>query len=84
MTMYDIVSIVLSALLLIMAFLAVSSKHTMKSIVFLSVLSMLSVVGFVLLQAPDVAITEAVVGSGLVTALFIFSLLSMKKKGETK
>jgi energy-converting hydrogenase B subunit D len=82
MTLLDVIMLILSLLLLVMAFLAVSSKHTMKSVVFLSVLSMLSVVGFILLQAPDVAITEAVVGSGLVTALFIFSLLSMKQKGE--
>ena len=82
MTLYDILSIFLSALLLIIAFLAVSVKKTMKGVIYLSVLSMLSVVGFVLLQAPDVAITEAVVGSGLVTALFVFSILSMRKKGE--
>ncbi len=82
--MIDIVMIVVSALLLIMSYLAVSETKHIKSIVFLSTLSMLSVVGFVLLKAPDVAITEAVVGSGLVTALFVFTLLSLKKKEVNK
>lgn len=82
--MIDIVMIVVSALLLIMSYLAVSETKHIKSIVFLSTLSMLSVVGFVLLKAPDVAITEAVVGSGLVTALFVFTLLSLKKKEANK
>jgi energy-converting hydrogenase B subunit D len=42
---------------------------------------MLSVIGFVLMKAPDVAVTEAVIGSGLVTSLFVFTLLSVKKVG---
>ncbi len=41
---------------------------------------MLAVVAFILMKAPDVAITEAVIGSGLVTALFIFVLLSIKRR----
>jgi energy-converting hydrogenase B subunit D len=32
------------------------------------------------MKAPDVALTEAVIGSGLVTALFVFTLLSIKKE----
>jgi len=34
----------------------------------------------VLMKAPDVAITEAVIGSGLVTALFVFTLLSINRR----
>jgi len=83
MTLTDIVMIVVSALLLVIAFMAIHSKKLIKSVIFLSALSMLAVVGFVLLRAPDVALTEAVIGSGLVTSLFIFTLLSTKKE-ETK
>ncbi|QVK21776.1 DUF4040 domain-containing protein [Mycoplasmatota bacterium] len=75
----NILSIVISVLLVILAFLAVSSKTLSKSIVYLSALSMLSVLGFVVMKAPDVAVTEAVIGSGLVTALFVFTLLSSRK-----
>lgn len=83
MTLFDIISIVVGALLLILAFLAINTKKMINSVLFLSGLSMLAVVSFVLLKAPDVAITEAVIGSGLVTALFIFTLLSVRKE-ETK
>jgi len=80
MIMLDYIMLVLSALLLIIAFLAVSEKKLIKSVIFLSALSMLSVVAFVIMKAPDVALTEAVIGSGLVTALFVFTLLSIKKE----
>jgi uncharacterized MnhB-related membrane protein len=43
---------------------------------------MLAVVAFVMLKAPDVAITEAVIGSGLVTSLFVFTLLSTRKEAK--
>lgn len=80
MTTIDYIMIVLSALLLVIAFLAVSEKKLIKSVIFLSALSMLSVVAFVVMKAPDVALTEAVIGSGLVTALFVFTLLSIKQE----
>jgi len=80
MTMLDYIMLVLSVLLLVIAFLAVTEKKLIKSVIFLSALSMLSVVAFVVMKAPDVALTEAVIGSGLVTALFVFTLLSIKKE----
>lgn len=84
MSMIDIIMIAVSALLIILAFLALNTKKLIKSVILLSSVSMLSVVGYVLLKAPDVALTEAVIGSGLVTALFVFTLLSMKKQEESK
>jgi len=81
--MFDIISLVIGVLLLVIAFLAINSKKLIQAVLFLSALSMLSVVAFVMMKAPDVAITEAVIGSGLVTSLFVFTLLSVRK-GETK
>ncbi len=80
MTIFDIISIVVGAFLLVIAFLAINSKKIINSVLFLSALSMLAVVSFVLMKAPDVAITEAVIGSGLVTALFVFTLLSINRR----
>lgn len=77
----DVVEIIISVFLVVLAFLAINSKTLIKSVMFLSALSMLSVIGFVIMKAPDVAVTEAVIGSGLVTSLFVFSLLAMKKAG---
>lgn len=82
MDLINIVEIVVSVLMLVLAFLAINSKSLIKSVMFLSALSMLAVVGFVLMKAPDVAVTEAVIGSGLVTSLFVFTLLAARKVGN--
>ena len=84
MTLTDIIMIVVSVFLLLIAFFVVHEKKLIKSVIFLSALSMLSVVSYVLMKAPDVALTEAVIGSGLVTSLFIFTLLSIQKKEDVK
>ena len=84
MTLTDIIMIVVSVFLLLIAFFAIHEKKLIKSVIFLSALSMLSVVSYVLMKAPDVALTEAVIGSGLVTSLFIFTLLSIQKKEDVK
>lgn len=77
----NIVEIVIAVLLVVLSFIALNGKSMIKSVMFLSILSMLSVIGFVLMKAPDVAVTEAVIGSGLVTSLFVFTLLSKKRAG---
>ncbi len=77
----EYVELGLSALLLLLGYIAVSSKNIVKSVMFLSALSMLTAIAFTFLKALDVAVTEAVIGSGLVTSLFIFTILSMKKGG---
>lgn len=77
----DYLMMAIGILLIVLAFLAINSKSLIKSVMFLSGLSMLSVIGFVIMKAPDVAVTEAVIGSGLVTSLFVFTLLSVKKVG---
>ena len=81
MTLLSVLEIFITVLLVVLAFLAINSKTLIKSVMFLSSLSMLSVIGFVIMKAPDVAVTEAVIGSGLVTSLFVFTLLSVRKVG---
>lgn len=79
MSLTEILQVVVAVLLLVFAFVAVSSKTLIKAVISLSVLSMLAALGFALMKAPDVAITEAVVGSGVVTVLFVFTLLTTKE-----
>ncbi len=71
-----------SILLIFFALAAVLSKKLITAIVFLSVLSMAAVAAFALLRAPDVAVTEAVIGSGLVTFIFVASIRGLRKAGE--
>lgn len=74
--MMTIIEIILGLLMLISGFMAIESKKIIHSVIYLSFLSMLAVAAFALMKAPDVAVTEAVIGSGLVTALFIFTLMA--------
>lgn len=84
MNMTQLVELCIAAALIGMGILTVHSKNIVKTIIFLSVLSMLTAVAFVILKAPDVAITEIVIGSGLVTFLFLFTLKSSKKAGDAE
>jgi len=81
-TIIDIVSIAIGALMVVLSILALNAKKIFASVIYLSLISMLAVVCFVIMRAPDVAITEAVIGSGLVTALFIFTLYVKGKESD--
>jgi energy-converting hydrogenase B subunit D len=82
MTILQIVEIVVGVAMIVLGILAINTKKLINSVIFLSIISMLAVVSFMLMRAPDVAITEAVIGSGLVTAIFVFTLYITKKAGE--
>jgi len=84
MSVQQYLQIGLGILMLVVAILAVESKKVINAVIYLSLLSLLAVVGFALMNAPDVAITEAVIGSGLVTALFVFTLLGVNKEAVTE
>jgi len=77
-----IIEIMIGIMMLVLAMMAINAKKLLNSVIYLSVISMMAVVAFVIMKAPDVAITEAVIGSGLVTAIFVFTLYSSKKEGE--
>ncbi|MGQ9855752.1 MAG: Na(+)/H(+) antiporter subunit B [Fervidobacterium sp.] len=70
----DYLSYLVGALMVVFGIFAVEAKRIFDSLLALSALSMLSVLIFVALKAPDVAITEAAVGSGLASAVMIFAL----------
>ncbi len=80
--MIEIIGIIAGFIMILFALMAIESKKLLNSIVFLSITSLLSVVEFIIMKAPDVAITQAVIGSGLMTSLFVFTLMTMKKSGE--
>jgi len=74
----------ISILLMFVGILIITSKDIIRSIIYFSALSMLAALAYVLMQAPDVALTEIVIGSGLITFLFLFTYKKMKKVGENK
>jgi len=74
---------VLLVLLLVMGFLALQVRNLLSSVIFLAVLSLLSSLLFYHLHAPDVAITEAVVGAGVSTVVFIWLLHRTERRDDT-
>lgn len=72
--MMAIFTIFIGTLMAISAIFAVESKKIIDSFIALSLMSLLSVFLFVIMKAPDVAITEASVGAGLTTAVLVLAL----------
>lgn len=66
--------ILLCAGILTSAILAVSLESTLGAVVSAGLASLFAAVSYVLLAAPDVAMTEASIGSGLSTLIFLYAL----------
>ncbi len=54
--------------------LAVSLRNLMAAMVSSSLASLFAAVSFLLLAAPDVAMAEAAIGSGLATFIFLYAI----------
>jgi uncharacterized MnhB-related membrane protein len=68
------VSILFSIAIIGVAFVAIRVKRISVAILAAGLVSLLASVMFLFLAAPDVAMTEAAIGSGLTTFLFFFVL----------
>ena len=68
-------SLLLSGIIIVAALMATRGRRSLGiSILAAGMVSLLASVQFLLLAAPDVAMTEAAIGSGLTTFLFFFVL----------
>jgi len=68
-------SLLLSGIIIVAAVMATRGRRSLGiSILSAGLVSLLASVQFLLLAAPDVAMTEAAIGSGLTTFLFFFVL----------
>ena len=63
--------IIILVSILALSLYTIETKDLLHGILALSAISLLSSLLFYLLKAPDVAITEAAVGAGVSTAVFI-------------
>lgn len=80
-----IVDIILLFLLIITAVAAIRIKDLLISTILLGVFSLLMASQYLVLGAPDVAITEAAVGGGISTILLLLSLFLVgDKEAKTK
>lgn len=66
--------------IIIVAFSAVIQKKLADSIILLMGVGLGSVVLFFIFKAPDVALTEAVIGSGISSLIFLMALKHLGEK----
>ncbi len=70
--------------ILISAFFAVHSEGILTSVIALAVTGTFTALEFIILHAPDVAISEAAVGAVLSTVLFIITIRKTTKKEDSE
>lgn len=61
-------------MLIILAVYILTSRNLLHGVLALSAFSLISAMLFYLLKAPDVAITEAAVGAGISTIIFVWAI----------
>ncbi|MGM0431678.1 MAG: Na(+)/H(+) antiporter subunit B [Spirochaetota bacterium] len=69
----SVLLLVLGILLIVSAAAAIFMKHIVSAIITAGVVSLIGSLLFLLVGAPDVAMTEAAIGSALTTVIFLFA-----------
>lgn len=67
---------------LVLSIFALASGDLLHGVIALSGTSLLSALLFYLVHAPDVAITEAAVGAGLSTLIYVWAIRRVGRKGR--
>lgn len=78
----EILKMVLLALLIICAIATAFSKRLLTSVVIFMSYSLFMSVIWLLLESPDLAITEAAVGAGITSVLFFVTLKKIHQVDE--
>jgi len=77
---YQILALFLGILMVVLAVMAVQNKNIVVAIIAAGAVSLFASVLYLLLAAPDVAMTEAAIGSGLSTVIFFYVLNKIKRQ----
>lgn len=70
----EIMTLLLALATIVVALVAIRTKELPEAILAAGLVGLFASVLFVILAAPDVAMTQAAIGSGLTTFLFFFVL----------
>ncbi len=79
MDLFTLVSLILIVAMLIAAIVAAESKDLLSAALAMGVVSLIVSILFYMLQAPDVAITEASIGAGLSVAILVFGIRATRR-----
>lgn len=82
MTLTLAMALILALAMLAAAALALATGSRATAVLAAGLVSLFASVLFVLLAAPDVAMTEAAIGSGLTTFLFFFVMGRIRREGR--
>lgn len=82
--MYSLIIIVMSIIMLAMAFMAIHHKNLQVAVIASGIISLFASVIYIFLAAPDVAITEASIGSALTVVIFFYVLNKIRQTDDTK
>ncbi len=72
--MMTLLIILLGTAMIIAAFAALYLKNLVAAIVATGIVSLFASVLYLILAAPDVAMTEAAIGAGLSTVIFLYAM----------
>ncbi len=70
-------------LLVVVAVLSLQVRNLLTAVILVSVFSLLSSLFFFILHAPDVALTEAAVGTGVGTLVFVWAVHKTERRDDT-
>ena len=70
--------------IIVVAYAAISQKKLADSIILFMGVGLGSVVLFFIFRAPDVALTEAVIGAGMSSLIFLMALKHLEVNHEVK
>ncbi len=71
---FTLISWILSFLVIAVAVYAIETKDLLSAAIAAGVASLSVSIMFLLLQAPDVAMTEASIGAGLTMTIFVYAI----------
>ena len=78
------IAIILVTVALVVSVSVLFIKNTMSAVIVTGVVSLIASLVFLVLAAPDVAITEAAVGAALTMVIFVVALSRTKTTGDKK
>ena len=75
-------NIIFIVLMVATALLAVFARDLLAAVIIFSVYSLIMALMWQRLQAPDLALTEAAVGAGVTTVLFVVAIFKTRRREE--
>ena len=80
--MGTVLNLIFIVLMVVTALLAVFARDLLAAVIIFSVYSLIMALMWQRLQAPDLALTEAAVGAGVTTVLFVVAIFKTRRREE--